>query len=399
MTITLIDNTPMMSPAAMLSLLEELVAIKSVSNKPMLNKKVQTIIAKLLKQAGMKVKLIPSRSKNYGPLLVAEHAGEKAQVVTLLAHSDVVDAGRDFVGFNLKKSNRSAMGPGVIDCKGGVVIAIAALMAFIKKNPKHRYTLRFICSPNEEIGSTTFHTHLVQYGKESKILLSFEPGFPNGDYINSRSGNRWYSLEIKGRAAHSGRQFHHGVNALTAMSHKLHAISQLTNIDEGTTVSPTYIESSGCCYNSVPAYCKAYLDTRFTSNDAGDRLHEDILYLCRQVDVTAYSDFKAAELSISIDDYSPALPHNDLHPEVGEKFSYYLKRYGRSGVQGRTSYGSADCNLMMAPGVIFLGGMGAVGSGQHTDKETIQVASLNRRAKATLGMLYFFNETDDLNEL
>jgi len=399
MSVRLIDSTPMMTLDEMVSLLEEMVAIKSVSNKPSLNKKVQTIIVKLLKQAGMKVKLVPSKSKLYGPLLVAEHAGEQDEVITLLAHSDVVDAGRDFCGFHMNKTNRCATGPGVIDCKGGIVIAVSALIAFIKKNPKHRYTLRFICSPNEEIGSTTFNSALAKYGKSSKVLLSFEPGFQNGDYIDSRSGNRWYSLEIKGRQAHSGRQFHHGVNALTAMANKLHDISQLTNIYEGTSVSPTYIESTGVCFNSVPSYCKAYIDTRFTDNDCGDKLHEDILNICRKVDVTAYSDFKPAQLLMNIVDHSPALPHNNLHPNVGAEYAYYLKRYGRSGVEGRVSYGSADCNAMMHPGVIFLGGMGAVGAGQHTDKEVIQIATLNRRAKGALGMLYFFNSIDDLEAI
>ena len=44
----------------------------------------------------------------------------------------------------------------VIDNKGGVVVGLCALQRFLRANPQTEYGLRWICSPNEEMGSIGF---------------------------------------------------------------------------------------------------------------------------------------------------------------------------------------------------------------------------------------------------
>ena len=148
----------LMSNDEMTALLEEMVLIKSVSGHIAKVNRVQKIVARELKKIGMKVNFVTS--KNHADLVVAEKSGSKKQWITLIAHSDIVNASDDFVGFELNSSGTIAHGPGVIDCKAGFVVALAALKLFFKNHKNQAYPIRFICSPSEEIGSPGYEKNL-----------------------------------------------------------------------------------------------------------------------------------------------------------------------------------------------------------------------------------------------
>jgi glutamate carboxypeptidase len=375
--------------------LEDLVNIRSISRDAKANDAVQAIVKKDLEALGFAVELIDHEThpEEVGKLLVAELKGESEKFVTMVAHADTVEASTDFVGFNLCESGRYAYGPGVIDDKGGLIVAIQALKAFLAQEPKPHLSIRFISSPAEETGSADFHKHLKQYGKSSRIILGYEPALPGGNIIDARAGNRWYEITITGRAAHSGRNYQHGVNAVDAMSTKLLQLSALTDVDAGTTVSVTNITGGNDTYNTVAGSCVAHVDSRFLSQAEDDRLKAEGENILNTVNLRALDDRHPEKTAVTIIDYSPAitLQEDDLH--IRDYFFKAVKHLERKDISATYSHGSSDCNLMLLESdAVFLDGLGAVGADMHTDKEKILLSSLTTRSKANAYLLLYLND-------
>ncbi len=378
-----------------IDLLKKLVDIKSVSDDGAANDKVNAIVAKELSALGFKVKLISHEHhrKLRGKLLVAELPGKLKKYVTLIGHSDTVNASDEFNNFSYENNALYAHGPGVIDCKGGLVVMLGAVKAFLQQNPEPQFSLRFISSPAEEIGSRDFHDHLVKYGQDSDFILGFEPAFPNGNVVNARAGNRWYKLRMKGRTAHSGRDFTKGINAVAAMAIKLSQMRTFSDVNKGTTVAITHIEGGKPNYNTVPEYCEAMLDTRFLTDAEDKRLEEAFQQIFQTVEVTAYSDFKPAEIKVEIADYTKPIELNNKHNHFLDVYLDAIKKFEKQTITADVSHGSADCNSLITDNNVFIGGLGAVGDGMHTTKEKVRVNSLITRAECAAQLLNYINTT------
>lgn len=378
-------------------LLKTLVDIKSVSIDGAANDKVQAIIKQQLDDLGFHSKLIRQEGRHRNPLghlLVGEIAGQSKEFITLIGHSDTVNASDDFNHFSHESGAHFARGPGVIDCKGGLVIMLSAAKAFLQQVGKPFYSLRFVSSPSEETGSCQFQQHLHRYGQDTRFVLGFEPGFPNGNIVNARAGNRWYKLTIKGRSAHSGRNFTQGVNAIAALAIKLQKLHELSDIQKGSTVAITHIRGGNKNFNTIPADCEAYIDTRFLSKEEDLRLQQDIREVLRSVEITAYDDFKPAELSMEITDYTQPIEISHSHNHYLEHYLKAVEYFERKTINAQVSHGSADCNSLITDNNIFIGGLGAIGDGMHTIQEKIRLSSLNTRAEAAAQLLTYINHNN-----
>ncbi len=376
-----------------IALLHQIVDIKSVSSDGEANDRVNAIIAKRVSELGFDVKMIAhEKHRNLrGKLLVGELIGKTKKFVTLIGHSDTVNASNDFNRFKYESGTQFAYGPGVIDCKGGLVIMLAALKAFLHHYPEPEFSIRFISSPAEEIGSRDFHDHLHKYGENSDFILGFEPAFPNGNIVNARAGNRWYKLTMKGRTAHSGRDFTKGINAVAAMAIKLSEMRSMADVEKGTTVAITHINGGLPNYNTVPEHCVAMLDTRFLTNDEDTRLQADFQAIFQKVDVTAYNDYKPAELTVEVADYTKPIEISQKHNHFIDHYLNAINTFEKQTIQAEVSHGSADCNSLITDSNIFIGGLGAVGDGMHTIKEKVRVNSLITRAECTAQLLRYIN--------
>ena len=104
--------------------------------------------------------------------------------------------GCGFEGFQLDEKAGIARGPGVIDDKGGIVVALEGLKRFLKISPG-RMVCDF-CASAEELGSPGFHQLFKKLSGDSAMVLGFEPSLDNGSIIQSRRGNRWYHIKVEG---------------------------------------------------------------------------------------------------------------------------------------------------------------------------------------------------------
>ena len=106
-----------------IALLEKVVNINSGTFNPEGVKKVATIFESEFKALGFTTRYISMDSVKRAPHLVAERTGTRGKNILLIGHMDTVfEPSSPFQKFERKGT--TAVGPGVSDMKGGVIVKI-----------------------------------------------------------------------------------------------------------------------------------------------------------------------------------------------------------------------------------------------------------------------------------
>lgn len=377
--------------------LEELVKIPSGPDSPEGVLKIFKKLELIFTQNNFQIRYFenPDHKFKTPPLFIAEKRGSNPNPknwITLISHADTVFTKKDqFQGFQISADGQSAIGSGVIDNKGGVVIALSALINFCQRNKVHKQSFRFICTPNEEQGTQGFHFLLKKLGEESKFLLGFEPALPDGSFIKSRRANRWYEISVHGRAAHSGRNFHYGVNAAFEMARKINLINELNNHNEHVNLSIGSIRSTQDRFNVICEEIKAKLDLRYTLPLEGELFHEKILEIINDHQEKSKVDGLTCSSRYSIEDDCPPLVE---HPELGsycQILSEIIYDIENIKVQAKHAHAASDCNYMSHQKLFAIDGLGACGTGMHEKIESILLSSLHTRSQAMEKFLQHLN--------
>ena len=136
-------------------------------------------------------------------------------------------------------------GPGIADMKGGISVMLAALEAFETHPDRDGVGWTVLLSPDEEIGSPASAPLLAELGARGHIGMTYEPALADGTLAGARKGSGNYHLIVGGKAAHAGRAFHEGANAVAGaaiLAARLHA---LNDQHEGVTVNVAAISGGG----------------------------------------------------------------------------------------------------------------------------------------------------------
>jgi glutamate carboxypeptidase len=165
--------------------------------------------------------------------------------VVLTGHYDTVfPAGSGFQTV-VTRPDGALNGPGIADMKGGISVMLAALEAFETHPDRGRVGWTVLLSPDEEIGSPASAPLLAELGARGHIGLTYEPALADGTLAGARKGSGNYHLIVTGKAAHAGRAFHEGANAVAGaaiIAARLHA---LNGQREGVTVNVAKISGGG----------------------------------------------------------------------------------------------------------------------------------------------------------
>lgn len=165
--------------------------------------------------------------------------------VVLTGHYDTVyPAGTRFLQVRMRPDG-ALHGPGIADMKGGVSVMLAALEAFETHPAREALGWTVLLSPDEEIGSLASAPVLAELGARGHLGLTFEPAMPDGALAGARKGSGNFHLLVKGRAAHAGRAFHEGANAVAAAARLAGALHDLNGRREGVTLNVARIAGGG----------------------------------------------------------------------------------------------------------------------------------------------------------
>lgn len=354
------------------------------------------LLAQALMELGFSVAWTKDPAGKSADLLVAEKPGTGPKYITCVSHIDTVlptkEAGlyrKEVVGGVTR-----ARGAGIIDNKGGLAIMIESLRLFFEKNPSPEVGFRVVSSPDEETGSSSWHSIFRDIGTRSSAALGFEPALDDGSIISSRRGNRWLDIEIEGIEAHAGRCQGEQINAAHESAWLItRLIEAKLELQEkfqsppglGISLQVGHIEGGRDRHNVVCGNVRIKLDTRFSTFEERDALHEKVLEILKAPHEknlegrTSKIDFQIVDdcppFSIRSDDGGGA-------EALVQALRSEIQLLENREVSAEKAGGAGDVNHMSRPRLLVLDGLGPVGGRMHTVDEFMLFDSLETRSKA-----------------
>ena len=305
--------------------------------------------------------------------------GEQPRVVVLCHHDTVWPLG-SLTAHPIRCEEGVLRGPGCLDMKAGVVMALHALTMI-----SNRSGVTLLVTGDEEIGSPTSRDLIEATARGCRAALVLEAAANGGGIKVQRKGRAHYSISITGRAAHAGLEPERGVNAAVEMAHHVLAMGSLADPPAGTTVTPSLVVS-GTSANTVPERGSFSVDVRASTQSELERVDAEIRALKPRLDGAHI------EVTGSID-------RPPMERAAAEHLFALAQRRGTSigyAGTGAAVGGGSDGNLTAALGVPTLDGLGAAGGGPHTPDEHVLVDELPRRT-ALIALLLEAMLRDDVS--
>jgi glutamate carboxypeptidase len=361
--------------------LQEILPISSATPEKLGVEECQDAIAQQLIAMGFEVRLTPSPDP-FGPMLIAEKRGKRKDFISFVSHSDTV---LPFTG--LQRDGDRWIASGAIDNKGGLTVALAGLREYLQNDKKENLSLRFVCAPNEEMGSVHWISRYKELSQDTWMALGFEPALDDGSIVHARRGNRWYQIRITGKEAHAGRSYGEHVNAAHELAWKVHRMQKLTNYLRHRSVNVGHISGGRDRFNVVCGHAEAKLDVRFLTFRDRDKLHRRIVRILERKRHPSTCGRYLPETTYEImDDCPPFAPSYSSRKWI-KAYVNSIAAVEKAKPQSKLAGGAGDVNHFSRPGVIVLDGLGPIGGNMHTEQEFLHVPSLGTRSLALANFL------------
>jgi glutamate carboxypeptidase len=303
--------------------------------------------------------------------LIVTLPGDGGAVIALLGHPDTVFPAGTTTSWRFARDGDRCTGPGVADMKGGLVLAAMAMERLAAQPARPFSELRLLICADEEIRLRA--PAACEHSRGAAAALVFECGRRNGDVVSARKGALWRTLTLTGRAAHAGADTHLGRSAVSALAREVLRIEGLADgRPEMTSVVTTV--AGGDAANTVPGTARATLDIR--SSVAAD-------LEMAAAELERPSPYDGVTLTLSDRGTWPPMP---LAPDLLAAALRHAADLGLA-VGDELSGGVSDGCWTGAWGIPTLDGLGPVGGDDHTEREWIEVATLERRLELVVRLI------------
>jgi glutamate carboxypeptidase len=358
----------------MLERLRELVAVESPSDCKAAVDEAARRVAELVASLGGRVRM--HRQKLFGDVLELRFGPVRSRrkPVLLLGHLDTVWPLGTLQTMPWRKSEGRIFGPGVLDMKAGVVMALAAIRALGQVGAHRPITL--LLTGDEEVGSPASRAIIERLALASEAVLVLEPA-QGLACKTARKGVGDYRLHVTGVAAHSGVDFANGHSAILELARLLQTVAGFTEPRLGRTVNPGVI-SGGTRSNVVAEHAYAEVDVRIARASDAARVEK----LFRGLRCTD----PGCRLEVAGGINRPPMERKPGTVALYKQARRLAAELGFQLDEAATGGGS-DGNFTAALGVPTLDGLGAVGEGAHAAHESILVEHLVPRTALLAALL------------
>lgn len=360
-------------------LLKLFVETESPSHDKSAVDRVGVIVAEEARRLGGQVEVIPNQET--GDHVLARFLPTRSSTfdlkpsILILCHMDTVFPLGTIQKTPYREEGDKIFGPGTLDMKAGIVIALAAIESAQRSGLNRPVTL--LCTSDEEIGSQTSRALIESLAKESALVLVMEGALLDGSLKTWRKGVGQFIVTTHGRAAHSGGDHQAGRNAIEEMAHQVIVIQKLTDYSKQTTVN-VGVMHGGTVSNVVPEEARVEVDVRVMQPGEWERLEGEMQKLTPALDGT--------RIEIAGGLNRPPMPFDDLMKSTFEKAKTIAAQIGMELQAGGTG-GASDGNFIAPLGIPLLDGMGAVGEGYHSEREYIFTDSMEQKARLVAALL------------
>jgi glutamate carboxypeptidase len=294
--------------------------------------------------------------------------------VLLLGHLDTVWPLGTLKTMPWRDANGKYWGPGVLDMKAGVVMALAAISTLRELKLTRPTTL--LLNSEEEVGSPVSRAITERVALQSEAVFVLEPA-QDLAYKTARKGVGLYNVQVTGIGAHSGVDFESGHSAVLELAKLVQTISNFTNLGRKLTVNCGVI-AGGTRSNVVASQAYAEVDVRIAK--ASDAAHVEKLFRSLKV-----SD-RRCKLTVTGGINRPPMERKPGTIALFKKARKLASELGFELDEAATGGGS-DGNFTAALGIPTLDGMGAVGDGAHAAHESVVIEHLVPRTALLAAMI------------
>ena len=354
--------------------LQQLVLQESPSEDRQAVSTAMDLVSHLASKQGAKVKR--HRQKKFGDVVELTFGPPNTSVkpVLLLGHLDTVWPLGTLKRMPWRQDKGRFWGPGVLDMKAGVVMALTALNALRELKLARPVTL--LLNSEEEVGSPISRGITEQLAIKSAAVFVLEPA-QGLAYKTARKGVGFYNIEITGVGAHSGVDFERGHSAVLELAKLVQTISNFTDLERKLTVNCGVI-AGGTRSNVIASQAHAEVDVRIARTS--DAAHVEKLF--RRLKVLD----PHCKLTVTGGINRPPMERKAGTIALFKKARALAAELGFALEEAATGGGS-DGNFTAALGVPTLDGMGAVGDGAHAAHESVVIEHLAPRTALLAAMI------------
>ncbi len=268
-----------------------------------------------------------------------------------------------------------AHGPGALDMKGGILIALNTVKALNAMGWAER-PIKFVFAGDEEINHEGAQTAEVMQAecKGSLVCFNMETGLIDNKLCISRKACQRFLLQVEGVETHSGNDFYGGRSSIVEMASKIMKLHALNENPYGNTINIGTI-SGGTVPNAVPKHCEAVLDIRYSSREGGEVILKGVEEISKETFIEGTTTtltflnkldvYEATEDVMKLLDFVKGVAAEYDLPEVG----------------GKPLGGGSDSPRAQYEGIPTLDSCGVQGQWNHTMNEYAIVESLFTRTK------------------
>jgi glutamate carboxypeptidase len=368
-------------------LLKTLVQTESHASQPKGVNAVGTLVAEPLERAGFSVDRIAKEHGASEERWLTElmlpgydlddlgdvwrlHRAGAGECVLILGDLDTAFLPGSSMSFPYGVHGDKAVGPGVADAKGGLVVltgAITLLQDFARNLP----SITVILSPDEQAGSLFSRTAIEAAAAENSVCLCMECAREGGNLMGSRACCGVGRVTIIGHEAHAGTDRSSGRSAISGFASVVDAIDSITDATAGRFVTITEVRG-GWRRSVVPGECTFTLDVRLRDSADWDTAEAKIRKVLHE-----RAEARGFGVDVKIVQHRPSV----VPTERSEPLIATVLAAGRAlgldlGVVGSNAGGSSA----FAGRIPVVDGMGPPGGSLMTKQEYVSLPGLSERA-------------------
>ena len=316
----------------------------------------------------------------HGQHLVVRVRPEAERRLLLTGHMDTVFAADHPFQQQRWLDDDTLNGPGVADMKGGIAVILAALRALEASPAASKIGYDVLINSDEETGSLSSAALIAELAQGKHAALTYEPSAqPDGTLAGARAGSGNWSLTVRGRSAHAGRNPDQGRNAVVAAAALALGLKALHR--PGLSVNPARIDG-GSANNVVPDLAVV----RFNIRPQGEADAAQFAAALQSLIATVEREHEVAIHAHG----GISRPPKPLDAKAQRLFGIVEQCSALLGrpITRQASGGVCDGNNIAACGVPVVDTMGVRGGAIHSPDEFLIVSSLAERAQLSALVLH-----------
>lgn len=348
-----------------------LVEIESPSDDPAaVNRAVDYVVASEARHAVVE----RTEVEGYGDVLqlAYELPGSGEGQILGLGHLDTVYPHGTLERMPFRQADGRLWGPGVFDMKTGVAYFVFAVRALRELGiPCKRDRFVLLLNPDEEVGSPASRPFTEREARKSAAVFVNEGALGlDGKVKTARKGGGRFQIHVDGIASHAGLDFEAGASAVVEIARQIDRVAGWTDLEAGITLNPGVVHG-GTTSNVVAEKAWCEVDVRVPRLDQAAELE------ARFQEIKPFDS--RTRVRVTGGSKRPPMERTD-----GVARLYELARGLAAELDvdlGEASVGGgSDGNYTGALGVPTLDGLGAIGEGAHSERESILVDRIADRA-------------------